>query len=97
MSSWSGVVRPVPPYPDCSPNGDGASWSWKREVVISFARFFYGPSKKVIEYFEEARKLVEPDEALSARQYFVSLISGLYDIEPIMEGVPAAPSVAAAN
>jgi halogenation protein CepH len=61
------------------------------EVVISFVRFFYDPSRKVIEYFEEARKLVDPDEALAARQDFVALISGLYDIEPIMEGVPAAP------
>lgn len=67
------------------------------DVIISFVRFFYDPSGKVIEYFEEARKLVDPDEALAARQDFVALISGLYDIEPIMEGVPAAPAPEAAG
>lgn len=65
------------------------------DVVLSFVRFFYDPSKKVIEYFEEARKLVDPDEALAAREDFVMLISGLYGIEPIMEGVPPAPAAAA--
>ncbi|MEV0403041.1 tryptophan 7-halogenase [Actinoallomurus sp. NPDC050550] len=67
------------------------------DVVLSFVRFFYDPSKKVIEYFEEARKLVDPDEALAARQDFVALISGLYGIEPIMEGVPPAPMAAVAD
>lgn len=55
------------------------------EVVISFVRFFYDPSKKVVEYFERARTLVDPEEAFAARQDFISLISGLYGMAPIME------------
>ncbi|WP_131740934.1 NAD(P)/FAD-dependent oxidoreductase [Actinomadura roseirufa] len=62
------------------------------DVVLSFVRFFYDPSREVIEYFEAAKKLVDPDEALAARQDFVMLISGTYGIEPVMEGVPAAPN-----
>ncbi|HUN31068.1 MAG TPA: NAD(P)/FAD-dependent oxidoreductase [Trebonia sp.] len=55
------------------------------EVVVSFVRFFYDPSKKVEEYFERARTLVDPAEAFASRQDFITLISGLYGIAPIME------------
>lgn len=55
------------------------------EVVVSFVRFFYDPSKKVVEYFERARTLVDPEEAFAARQDFITLISGLYGMAPIME------------
>ncbi|MGW5714855.1 NAD(P)/FAD-dependent oxidoreductase [Amycolatopsis sp. NPDC003865] len=55
------------------------------EVVLSFVRFFYDPSKKVVEYFERARALVDPAEALAAREDFIVLISGLYGMAPVME------------
>jgi halogenation protein CepH len=55
------------------------------EVVVSFVRFFYDPGKKVVEYFERARTLVDPEEAFAARQDFITLVSGLYDMAPIMQ------------
>jgi len=73
------------------------------EVVVSFVRFFYDPSRKIEEYFERARTLVDPAEAFASRQDFITLISGLYGIAPIMEveelenarsgDVPSAPTV----
>jgi flavin-dependent dehydrogenase len=47
------------------------------DVVVSFVRFFYDPSKKIVEYFEEARKLVDPAEHLKAREDFVVIVSGI--------------------
>jgi FAD-dependent halogenase len=47
------------------------------DVVISFVRYFYDPSKKIVEYFEEARRLVDPLEHLRAREDFIVLVSGL--------------------
>lgn len=64
------------------------------EVVISFVRFFYDPSKKVVEYFEEARKLVDPTEHLKAREDFIVLISGLVGAYPMMDYVPDVPVTA---
>jgi len=55
------------------------------ESVISFVRFFYDPSRKVVEYFERARALVDPAEALAAREDFIQLVSGLYGMAPVME------------
>jgi hypothetical protein len=67
------------------------------EVVISFVRFFYDPSKKVIEYFERARNLVDPAEAYAAREDFIVLISGLYGMKPVMElEEPGTPVIAPA-
>lgn len=62
-----------------------ASYRAFLESVISFVRFFYDPSRKVVEYFERARALVDPTEALAARQDFILLISGLYGMAPVME------------
>lgn len=68
------------------------------ESVISFVRFFYDPSRKVVEYFQRARELVDPAEALAAREDFILLISGLYDMAPVMEidvDAPTAETVSA--
>jgi FAD-dependent halogenase len=61
------------------------------DMVISFVRFFYDPSKKVVEYFEEARKLVDPTEHLKAREDFIILIAGLVGAHPMMDYVPDVP------
>ncbi len=50
-------------------------------AVISFVRFFYDPSKKVWEYFEEAHKLVDPAGRAKPREDFVILISGLLAVD----------------
>ena len=55
------------------------------ESVLSFVRFFYDPGRKVVEYFERAKALVDPTEALAARQDFILLISGLHGMIPVME------------
>jgi flavin-dependent dehydrogenase len=60
------------------------------QVVLSFVRFFYDPGRKVLEYFEQARRLVtvegaEPNDALQSRQDFILLISGLYGARPVMQ------------
>lgn len=47
------------------------------DALISFLRFFYDPSRKIVEYFEEARKLVDPMKHLEAREDFIVLISGV--------------------
>lgn len=57
------------------------------DAVISFVRFFYDPSKKVVEYFEKARELVDPMEQLKTREDFIILISGLIATRPIMDYV----------
>jgi flavin-dependent dehydrogenase len=62
------------------------------DVVISFVRFFYDPSKEIWDYFERARELVDPTEQLKAREDFITLISGLFAIHPVMDYVPAAPA-----
>jgi len=67
------------------------------DVVISFVRFFYDPSKKVVEYFEKARELVDPMEQLKAREDFIILISGLVATHPIMDYVPKAPVTASSS
>lgn len=64
------------------------------EAVLSFVRFFYDPSKKVVEYFERARALVDPAEALAAREDFILLISGLYGMAPVLETDLTAPATA---
>jgi halogenation protein CepH len=64
------------------------------DVVVSFVRFFYDPSKKVVEYFEKARKLIDPREHLKAREDFIILISGLNATHPIMNYVPDGPVAA---
>ncbi len=63
------------------------------DVVISFVRFFYDPSKKVVEYFEEARKLVDPMEHLKAREDFIVILSGINGARPILDSVPDAPVI----
>jgi FAD-dependent halogenase len=55
------------------------------EVVLSFVRFFYDPSKKVVEYFVKARSLVDPTEGLAEREDFILLISGLYGTQSVMD------------
>lgn len=65
------------------------------EVVISYVRFFYDPSKKIYEYFDEAQNLIDPAEKLSARQDFILLISGLQGRQAVME--PVALSAGAAR
>jgi FAD-dependent halogenase len=64
------------------------------DVVISFVRFFYDPSKKIVEYFERARELVDPLERLRAREDFILLISGISATHPIMDYVPNVPVTA---
>jgi FAD-dependent halogenase len=64
------------------------------DVVLSFVRFFYDPSKKVVEYFEEARKLIDPMEQLKAREDFIILVSGIAATRPIMDYVPDATATA---
>ncbi|MGH3751137.1 MAG: tryptophan 7-halogenase [Pseudonocardiaceae bacterium] len=58
--------------------------------VVSFVRFFYDPSRKVVEYFEKARKLVDPNEHFKARDDFIILISGVQIRCPVMDSVPDA-------
>jgi flavin-dependent dehydrogenase len=58
------------------------------DTVISFVCFFYDPSKKVGEYFDKARELVDPIEQLKAREDFIILISGLFATRPLMDYVP---------
>jgi hypothetical protein len=58
------------------------------DTVISFVCFFYGPSKKVGEYFGKARELIDPIEQLKAREDFIILISGLFATRPLMDYVP---------
>lgn len=68
------------------------------DVVISFVRFFYDPSKKIVEYFEEARKLVDPLEHLKAREDFIVIVSGIGidGAHPTMGSVPDAPVISSA-
>jgi flavin-dependent dehydrogenase len=61
------------------------------DVVLAFVRFFYDPSRKIVEYFNKARELIDPMEHFKAREDFVLLISGLNATQPIMDCVPAAP------
>jgi FAD-dependent halogenase len=65
------------------------------DSVISFVRFFYDPSRKIFEYFDEARKLVDPMEHRQAREDFIFLVSGLSE-NPIMGSVPDAPVISTA-
>jgi flavin-dependent dehydrogenase len=55
------------------------------DVVLSFVRFFYNPSREVVEYFVRARELVDPLERLQAREDFILLISGLYGARSVIE------------
>jgi flavin-dependent dehydrogenase len=57
------------------------------DVVISYVRFFYDPSRKIYDYFDEAQNLIDPNESLSARQDFILLISGLQGTRSVMEPV----------
>jgi len=66
------------------------------DVVISFVRFFYDPSRKVAEYFEEARKLVDPMKHLEAREDFIAIVSGIVGARPILDSVPGAPVISTA-
>jgi FAD-dependent halogenase len=68
------------------------------DVVISFVRFFYDPSKKIVAYFEEARKLVDPTAHLKAREDFVVIISGIGidEVRPIRGSVPEFPVISTA-
>jgi flavin-dependent dehydrogenase len=63
------------------------------DVVVSFVRFFYDPSRKVVEYFEEARKLVDPMKHLEAREDFIVIISGIIGVRPILDSVPQVPVI----
>jgi flavin-dependent dehydrogenase len=68
------------------------------DVVISFVRFFYDPSRKIVEYFEEARKLVDPLAQLKAREDFIVIISGIGidGVHPIIDSVPDSPVISSA-
>lgn len=68
------------------------------DVVISFVRFFYDPSRKIVEYFEEAHKLVDPLEHLKAREDFIVIVSGIGidEAHPIMGSTPDAPVISSA-
>lgn len=65
------------------------------DVVVSFVRFFYDPSRKVVEYFEEARKLVDPMEHLKGREDFIVILSGINGVRPILDSVPDAAVISA--
>jgi hypothetical protein len=54
------------------------------DVVISYVRFFYDPSRKIYEYFDEAQNLIDPNESLAAREDFILLISGLQGRRDVM-------------
>jgi hypothetical protein len=61
-------------------------------------RFFYDPSRKIVEYFEEAHKLVDPLEHLKAREDFIVIVSGIGidEAHPIMGSTPDAPVISSA-
>ncbi|MVU81301.1 FAD-dependent oxidoreductase [Nocardia sp. ET3-3] len=63
------------------------------EVVISYVRFFYDPTRQISEYFDEAQNLIDPNEKLSAREDFILLISGLRGKSAIMDPLALADRV----
>jgi halogenation protein CepH len=51
--------------------------------VLSFVYYFYDASKAKEQYWERADELVDPIEEMSARQDFISLVSGLQGIRSL--------------
>lgn len=63
------------------------------DVVVSFVRFFYDSSKKMVEYFDEARNMIDPMKQLKAREDFMVILSGLMGTRSILDSVPDAPVI----
>ena len=66
------------------------------DVAVSFVRYFYDSSRKMMEYFEEARRLVDPMKNLRAREDFMVILSGLMGAPSILDSVPDAPVISTA-
>jgi FAD-dependent halogenase len=54
-------------------------------TVRSFVTYFYDASKTREKYYEEAQRLIDPIEEMTAREDFVLLVSGLIGETPIFD------------
>lgn len=66
------------------------------DVVVSFVRFFYDASRKMTEYFDEARRLVDPMKHLRAREDFMVILSGIMGARSILDSIPDSPVISTA-
>ncbi|MEJ3747706.1 NAD(P)/FAD-dependent oxidoreductase [Actinomycetes bacterium KLBMP 9797] len=53
------------------------------ESIISFVRYFYDGTRDLEYYYQRAQAIIDPEQRVSARRDFVTLISGLSGARPI--------------